>query len=154
MKIPQPRLATTKDADSVAALTDRAYEIYVSRLGFEPKPMITDHLGWIRDGLVWVLTDDDTLCGSIVLLPDDDKLLIYSISVDPNCQGKGYGRILMGAAEDQARALGLTSVMLYTNEKMTENIRFYEKLGYERYGRQQHENHPDSWIIFMQKDIE
>ena len=153
MKIPQPRLATTKDADSVAALTDRAYEIYVSRLGFEPKPMITDHLGWIRDGLVWVLKDDDTLCGSIILLPGDDELLIYSVAIDPDRQGKGYGRILMGAAEDQARALGFTSVMLYTNEKMTENIRFYEKLGYERYGRQQHENHPDSWIIFMRKAI-
>lgn len=153
MLTPPPRLATAEDAGIVAALTDRAYEIYISRLGFEPKPMITNHSGWIQDGHVWVLEDDDTLIGSIVLLPQDDRLLIYSVAVDPARQGKGYGRILMGSAEDQARTLGLGCVMLYTNEKMTENIQFYEKLGYERYGRQQHENHPDSWIIFMQKTI-
>ena len=153
MAIPEPRLATTTDAESVALLTDRAYQKYVSRLGFEPKPMITDHLGWIQDGLVWVLEDDGALCGSIVLLPGDDELLIYSVAVDPDYQGRGYGRLLMGAAENQARALGLPRIMLYTNEKMTENIRFYEKLGYESYGRQQHENHPDSWIVFMRKAV-
>ena len=142
------------DAESVALLTDRAYEKYVFRLGFEPKPTITDHLGWIQDGLVWVLGDEGVLYGSIVLLPGDGALLIYSVAVNPDRQGKGYGRLLMSAAEGQARALGLPRVMLYTNEKMTENIRFYEKLGYERYGRQQHEDHPDSWIIYMRKAIE
>ena len=153
MLIPPPRLATKDDADSLAILTDRAYNNNVSRLGFEPKPMITNHLGWIEDGHVWVLQDDHTLIGSIVFLQDDHELQVYSLAVDPDRQGRGYGRLLMKVAEDQAEMLGLNSVMLYTNEKMTENIRFYEKLGYERYGRQQHENHPNSWMIFLRKAL-
>lgn len=153
MAIPKPRLAAATDAGTVATLTDRAYEQYVSRLGFEPKPMITDHHGWIEDGNVWVIEDDGTLCGSIVLLPEGEELLIYSVAVDPDRQGQGYGGVLMGFAEDHARVLGLTGLVLYTNERMIENIRFYEKLGYERYARQQHENHHNSWIIFMRKAV-
>ena len=153
MLIPPPRLATKDDAEAVAALTDRAYKTYVSQLGFEPKPMITNHLGWIEDGHVWVLEEDLSLIGSIVLLQDGQEIQIYSVAVEPDRQSRGLGRLLMKVAEDQARRLGLSNVMLYTKEKMTENIRFYEKLGYERYGRQQHENHLNSWIIFLRKAL-
>jgi ribosomal protein S18 acetylase RimI-like enzyme len=153
MNIPPPRLATAEDAPRVTSLTNRAFEIYVSRLGFEPKPMITDHLGWIDEGYVWVLTDDHSLIGAIVMFPEGDEFLIYGVAVDPDRQRQGHGRILMKAADDQARLLRLTGTLLYTNEKMTENIRFYESLGYEHCGRQQHENHPNSWIIFMRKAL-
>jgi ribosomal protein S18 acetylase RimI-like enzyme len=36
----------------------------------------------------------------------------------------------MAAAEDLARAAGKDSLRLYTNEAMTENLAFYESLGY------------------------
>lgn len=148
-----PRLALIRDADAVTALTNRAYEKYIDPLGFEPKPMLTDHEGWIGNGHVWVLGDPGALFGAISLLPADEALMIYSVAVDPDRQGEGHGRALMAFAEDHARSLGLGRMMLYTNEKMTGNIALYERLGYERYGRQQHENHPDSWIVFMRKEI-
>ena len=148
-----PRLAHMEDTDAVTALTRRAYAKYVDPLGFEPKPMVTDHEGWIRNGHVWVLGDPGAVYGSIVLLPDDEALMVYSIAIDPDRQGEGHGRALMGFAEDHARSLGLSRMMLFTNEKMTDNIALYERLGYEQYGRQQHENHPDSWIVFMRKEI-
>jgi GNAT superfamily N-acetyltransferase len=148
-----PRLAEIGDVDAVTALTNSAYAKYVDHLGFEPKPMVTDHEGWIRNRHVWVLGDPGALFGAIMLLPDDEAMMIYSIAIDPARQGEGHGRALMGFAEDQARVLGLSRLMLYTNEKMTDNIAFYHKLSYEQYGRQQHENHPDSWVIFMRKEI-
>lgn len=148
-----PRLARVSDADEVAELTRRAYEKYVDSLGFEPKPMMTDHLGWIRNGHVWVLGEPGAVFGSIMLLPDNEMLMVYSVAIDPARQGEGHGRALMAFAEDHARHLGLPRMMLYTNEKMSDNIALYKRLGYEQYGRQQHENHPDSWIVFMRKDI-
>ena len=150
----EPRLAEDSDAKSVIALTNRAYGKYVDLLGYEPKPMLTDHHGWIRNGHVWVLGDPGAVFGSIMLLPDEEVLMVYSIAIDPDRQGKGHGRALMDFAENKARELGLSRMMLYTNEFMSDNIALYEKLGYEQYGRQQHENHPDSWIVFMRKEIE
>jgi len=41
----------------------------------------------------------------------------------------------MAFAEDRARDEGLAEVVLYTNERMTENLRFYPALGYAETGR-------------------
>ena len=45
------------------------------------------------------------------------------------------GRALIGFAERRARDLGLGSVELYTNALMTENLRYYPRLGYVEYDR-------------------
>ncbi len=37
----------------------------------------------------------------------------------------------MAVAEERARNAGCDAVRLYTNEHMTENIEFYQKLGFE-----------------------
>jgi ribosomal protein S18 acetylase RimI-like enzyme len=38
-------------------------------------------------------------------------------------------------AEERARHAGLAEVTLYTNARMTENLRFYPALGYTEAGR-------------------
>ena len=50
--------------------------------------------------------------------------------VAPEARGQGLARRLMLAIEDQARALGLTSLNLDTNAALTEAIAFYEKAGW------------------------
>ena len=50
--------------------------------------------------------------------------------VAPEARGQGLARRLMLAIEDQARALGLTSLNLDTNAALTEAIAFYEKTGW------------------------
>ena len=45
-------------------------------------------------------------------------------------RGRGYGRILLDFAERTAAAAGFSSVRLYTNEAMTENVALYARLGY------------------------
>ncbi len=41
----------------------------------------------------------------------------------------------MAFAEEHARTEGLAEVVLYTNERMTENLRFYPALGFTETGR-------------------
>lgn len=43
--------------------------------------------------------------------------------------------MLMSFVEQQARKEQLREVSLYTNELMTGNLRFYQKLGFEEEGR-------------------
>ncbi|KAK8076305.1 acetyltransferase [Apiospora phragmitis] len=75
--------------------------------------------------------------GSIILAPDSvgAALKINNLVVDPGFQGKGYGRVLMGFAEELARARGLHKLTLFTNVMMWENIGLYAKLGFSETGR-------------------
>lgn len=58
---------------------------------------------------------------------------LYSIAIDPKCQGEGLGKILLGATESNVRnhnkVISLTTDY-YNNEK---TIGFYHSMGYKDY---------------------
>lgn len=130
MAEPSLRRAIPSDAASIAELAERAYEKYVARIGRRPAPMDADYAALIGAANVWVLTDADRLAGSLVTCVLDDHLLLESIAVAPEAQGRGYGSLLLRRAEDDAHAAGRTEVRLYTNAAMTENIAMYPRFGY------------------------
>jgi ribosomal protein S18 acetylase RimI-like enzyme len=76
------------------------------------------------------LSHGNALVGLIETVPQDGELMIVNVAVDPAWQGKGLGVRLMRHAEELARAAHLRGTRLYTNKLMTENIAFYEALGY------------------------
>ena len=147
------RPADAGDYSAVRACSRSAYRIFAERLGYEPKPMVADYLTLIAERRVWVLVEGATLAGVLVLLPEPGHLLVYSIAVQPERQGKGYGRRLVAFAENLARDDGYKCVSLYTNERMAENVAFYEALGYQRYDRREHETRPGSWVIYLRKSV-
>ncbi|MFG1604801.1 GNAT family N-acetyltransferase [Actinoplanes sp. NPDC049265] len=56
---------------------------------------------------------------------------LYEIRIEDHHQGKGYGRQLLTAAEEAARANGRTSLVLNVYGTNTRAIRLYETAGYE-----------------------
>lgn len=48
----------------------------------------------------------------------------------PGYEGRGYARTLMGAAEEDARKVGMTHFYLHTNASNARAVRFYERRGY------------------------
>jgi len=127
--------AAPDDARAVAECVRAAYAGYVARIGREPAPMTADYAALIGAGEVWLTRADDEVAGVLVLRPQPPALLVENVAVAPGHQGRGLGRALMAFAEDHARAEGLGEVVLYTNERMTENLRFYPALGYVETGR-------------------
>jgi ribosomal protein S18 acetylase RimI-like enzyme len=90
----------------------------------------------VRRGLVHVAEGGDReasaeIIGLIVLVEMPDHLLVENVAVDPGRQGEGIGRELLAFAEERARAAGIDTLRLYTHEKMSENLAFYARLGYE-----------------------
>ena len=130
MAEPSLRRANPSDAESIADLAERAYEKYVARIGRRPAPMDADYVALIGEANVWVLTRGAQLVGSLVTCVRDDHLLLDTIAVDPEAQGRGYGALLLARAEDDAREAGLTEVRLFTNAAMTENVAMYPRFGY------------------------
>jgi ribosomal protein S18 acetylase RimI-like enzyme len=124
------RLATRDDLQAVENVVRAAYSHYVVRLGREPGPMLDDYNALIGRGHVHVIEHNGMVQGVLVLIPEERSMLLHNVTVSPNAQGLGLGRILLQFAERVAVASGYPSITLYTNEAMTENIGLYSRIGY------------------------
>jgi ribosomal protein S18 acetylase RimI-like enzyme len=130
------RAATAGDAPAVTDLMQRAYRVYLPRMaGAVPAPMQEDYGALIAGGLVTLLMCGPALAGVLVLRPAADHLLLDNVAIDPAWQGRGFGRLLVAHAEDEARRRGLREVRLYTHETMVENQALYRRLGFAETGR-------------------
>ena len=125
------RRATPRDAAAVRDLVRAAYAKWVPVLGREPLPMTADYDAVVRDHIVDMLHLDGTLAALIEMHPKADHLLIVNVAVSPAHQGRGYGRALLVHAEELAHSLGLKELRLYTNARFTENVKLYERVGYQ-----------------------
>lgn len=160
--------ATRDHVPAVRAMVQAAYAKYVDRIGRPPAPMLADYDKILEEDKqeVWVLavpeSSSDTnpssssssnTMGSIILAPDPScaaALKINNLVVDPNSQGKGYGRVLMGFAEDLAKTRGLYKLTLFTNVMMWENIGLYAKLGFAEVDRRVEEGYER---VYFEKDL-
>jgi ribosomal protein S18 acetylase RimI-like enzyme len=144
------RRATPADGPAAEAVTRAAYARWVPVVGREPAPMTADHGRLASDGALWLAEDQGVALGVLVLRDGPDHLLLESVAVAPEAQGHGVGRGLIAFAEDRARAAGLPEARLYTHERMTENIRLYERLGY----RETHRAEQDGYArVFLTKAL-
>ena len=88
--------------------------------------------------------------GLLVTRETADGFLVDNLAVLPECKGQGIGRQLLERAERDATSLGYRSLYLYTNERMTENIELYARVGYLEYERRQEEGFRR---VFMRKAL-
>ena len=130
------RLAEAADLASIRRVARAAYQRYIPRIGKEPAPMVADFARQIAEGSLRVAVDaEERVCGFVVFYPRGDHLHLENVAVVPELQGEGHGRRLIDFVEAEARATGRSAVELYTNEKMSENIRLYPRLGYQETDR-------------------
>lgn len=130
------RQAITDDEPAIRECAEQAYSRYVPLIGRKPAPMLADFASQIAGGEVYVATDDqDNFLGFIVFYAEDQHMLLENIAVLPQAAGRGVGKALVNFCEAAAQRRGLNGVHLYTNEKMTENLSIYPKLGYAEVDR-------------------
>lgn len=124
------RRARIGDLPQIEAVVERAYSVYVGRIGRRPAPMDDDYREKIAAGEVYVAEADGVVVGIVVLITAEDHVLVENVAVDPGFQGCGIGRSLMAFAERHAHEHDLDELRLYTNAAMTENLTLYPALGY------------------------
>ena len=130
------RLATRADQQAVEEVTRAAYQPWVQIVGGRPGPMDADFASLIADGRVHVAVPNGvpephpSVAGVLVQAMEADVLLIENVAVHPAHQRSGLGLALIRFAEDTARRCGLTTVRLFTHERMATNIAWYEQLGF------------------------
>lgn len=128
------KLATPTDAETVHEIIRDAFDVYLSRLECPPAPLLANYGKLIDEEKVWIATDLGEILGLLVAYRRRDNFHVETVAVSPIAQGRKIGRMLMDFAESRARDESLAAVELYTNTVMTENLSFYEALGYEIVG--------------------
>jgi len=129
------RPAAEADVPVLREISVAAYGQYVPLIGRPPAPMTADYATAVRSGQAWVAVAeaagaDGGVQGFIVLIRHPGFLLLENVAVRPAVQGRGLGARLLAFAEEQARALGLAEIRLYTNEAMAANLAYYPRRGY------------------------
>jgi GNAT superfamily N-acetyltransferase len=97
--------------------------------------MLLDFPAEIVASHTWVGQDGTEIVGVLIQYETEIGFYIDTVAALPDKQGKGVGRALLIAAENEARRRGYTSIYLCTNSKMTENQVFYPRIGYVEYER-------------------
>ncbi len=72
-----------------------------------------------------------TIVATAMVGHDGHRGWVYYVAVDPDSQGRDFGRTIMAAAEDWLRGQGVTKVMLMMRPDNAKVRAFYDKLGYE-----------------------
>lgn len=74
--------------------------------------------------------DGDSIVASVLVGHDGHRGWVYYVAVDPDHQGKDFGRGIMAAAEDWLRAKGIEKLMLLVRSDNKKVQQFYERLDY------------------------
>jgi GNAT superfamily N-acetyltransferase len=85
------------------------------------------------DGVFLVVRDDGRAvgCGGVCRF-DETRAELKRMYVVPDARGRGLGRLLLVALEDEARRLGYDGIVLETGDRQPEALGLYESAGYER----------------------
>lgn len=127
---PQIRRAGIGDAPLVRSLTAAAYARWLDVLPAPPLPLLADYDEAVIAHEIDLLSVNGSVVALVETVRDGDALLIVSVAVAPEEQGRGHGRAMLAHAECKARRLGLERTRLYTNALMAENIALYRHLSY------------------------
>ena len=74
--------------------------------------------------------DGSSIVASVLVGHDGHRGWVYYVAVDPDCRHKGYGRVIMDAAEDWLRARGIEKLQLMVRPDNSPVQAFYQSLGY------------------------
>jgi ribosomal protein S18 acetylase RimI-like enzyme len=97
----------------------------------EVAKLLPDGLGTDKHLLWTAFAEDGTLVGSLWISVVTPVPYVYGVEVEEHQRGKGYGRSIMIAAEEECRLRGYAQLDLNVFGNNATAINLYESLGFE-----------------------
>ncbi|MEY2459603.1 MAG: hypothetical protein QOG30_1433 [Acidimicrobiaceae bacterium] len=98
----------------------------------EDEPFSTDELtAYLHDGRVWVVVEDDTPVGYVLVDVVDGHAHLEQLSVDPQHSRRGHGAALLAHVCQWAGDNGYHAITLTTFEHVEWNAPYYARHGFE-----------------------
>jgi len=133
------RRATFADMHHVWHIVYHAYSAYIPLLGRTPPTFLEPFDQHITAKNLWLMDSTAGVNAMLVLTPAADHLMIQALCVNPDHQGQGLGQQALAFAESKARELGYDEVRLYTNSKMSRNLKIYRQWGFRETHRESYD---------------
>jgi ribosomal protein S18 acetylase RimI-like enzyme len=74
--------------------------------------------------------DGSAVVASVLVGHDGHRGWVYYVAVDPDCRTRGYGRVIMDAAEQWLHKRGIEKLQLMVRPDNAQVQAFYQSLGY------------------------
>lgn len=138
-------IATVADTAELTALVNSAYRGESSNAGWTTESHLLDGqriddemmLANLQDPGTTILkytNEDGAIVGCVYLEEKDGSLYLGMLTVSPLLQGRGIGRQLIRASEDEAKKRALRAVTMTVISSRSELIAWYERNGYHATG--------------------
>lgn len=121
------RAMTVEDLDAVMALEVRQHPCPWSR-GHFADSLVAGH--WAR----CLVTPQGDLHGYVVAMPGFEEWHLLNVTVSPDVEGQGLGRLLLDQLRDHARATVAPVVWLEVRPSNVRALRLYERYGFAQVG--------------------
>ena len=137
----RPRLATPADLPALVRVINRAYIVEAPIFYGERTDAREVSAKLALPNACFLAIDDaepgsepGRLAGAVYIEVRGERGYFGMLSVDPDRQGRGLGKILVRAAEAHCRAAGCRSMDIDVVDRRLELPGFYESLGYTAVG--------------------
>lgn len=150
------RIERADEADAGEILTlQRAAYVTEAQLHGDPfLPPLVESIDQVREmingSLVLKAVAGTRIAGSVRGRFNDRTCLIGRLVVAPDLQGRGIGRALMGALEEEAAGQA-DACVLFTGHLSEANLRLYRRLGYGETHRERVADH--LMLVHMRKSL-
>lgn len=133
------------DTPALVSIINNAYRGPASKKGWTTEADLLDGLRVDEETLSAMLktpgavilkcsSDSNEIEGCVYLEQQGDKLYLGLLTVSPEIQVKGIGKVLLQAAVEYAKQLQLKSICMTVISVRTELIAWYERQGYQKTG--------------------
>ncbi|OXA76032.1 Ribosomal protein S18 acetylase RimI [Flavobacterium aquidurense] len=146
--------ATLQDIPALNILINSAYRGETSKKGWTTEATILEGKRTNEDELTETIlnpkntilkyTENDKIIGSVLLVEKENQLYLGMLTVSPELQNSGIGKKMLAEAENHAKALGLSSIIMTVISVREELIAWYKRHGYVDTGER--EAFPESEI--------
>ena len=146
--------ATLQDIPNLNILINSAYRGETSKKGWTTEANILEGKRTNEEELTETIlnpkntilkyTENDQIIGSVLLVEKKHQLYLGMLTVSPELQNSGIGKKMLAEAENHAKALGLSSIIMTVITVREELIAWYKRHGYVDTGER--EAFPESGI--------
>lgn len=156
-------MAVQRPVEQAISITDVAARDVPALLALEQECFTTDRLSkrqfnhWVKAAhrvfLVAKLGDVIVAYGLVIMRKGTRMARLYSIAVGEKARGRGVGKMLMRALEEQTLAFNKLFIRLEVAVGNEAAIKLYQSLGYKTFGTYTKYYDDESDALRMQKDI-
>lgn len=156
--------ATLQDIPALTILINSAYRGETSKKGWTTEANLLEGKRTNEEELTETLldpkntilkfTDNDIIIGSVLLIEKGHQLYLGMLTVSPELQNSGIGKKLLAEAENHAKALGLSSIIMTVISVREELVAWYKRHGYVDTGEREAFPESEIHVTISEKPLE